>query len=305
MKKVIVSLFITSLLLLLAACSASDSASESASESKSSYESDNSSNDMATGDTGSTEAEAQSEKVSAEESESSPVETVRMIIHNAKLSVNVKELDVAQSNIEKKVEEFGGYIVESNVYQEDEQTSRGSMIVRIPEKHFENFLTEAEGQAAKILERKVTGQDVTEQYVDLESRVKSKRAVEARLLEFMSKAQKTEDLLKISSDLAKIQEEIEVMVGKMKYLQNQTSFATIELTMYENRVIVPEVDSKELNTWEKTKKQLATSTNSLLATGSALIVFFIGNLPVLLILGAVGYVVYFIIRRRLRSEKKV
>ena len=304
MKKVIVSLFITSLLLLLAACSASDSASESASESKSSYESDNSSNDMATGDTGSTEAEAQSEKVSAEESESSPVETVRMIIHNAKLSVNVKELDVAQSNIEKKVEEFGGYIVESNVYQEDEQTSRGSMIVRIPEKHFENFLTEAEGQAAKILERKVTGQDVTEQYVDLESRVNSKRAVEARLLEFMGNAEKTEDLLKISSDLAKVQEEIEVMVGKMKFLQNQTSFATIELTMYENRVIVPVVDSKELNTWDKTKKQLATSTNSLLATGSALIVFFIGNVPVLFILGVIGYVVYFIIRRRLRSEKK-
>lgn len=300
MKKVFLSLVMTSLLVLLVACSASDSASES----KSSYETQESSNDMATGDTGGTDGEAESENVSAEESESSPVETVRMIIHNAKLSVNVKELDVAQSNIEKKVEEFGGYIVESNVYQEDEQTSRGSMIVRIPEKHFENFLTEAEGQAAEILERKVTGQDVTEQYVDLESRVNSKRAVEARLLEFMGNAEKTEDLLKISSDLAKVQEEIEVMVGKMKFLQNQTSFTTIELTMYENRVIVPVIDSKELNTWDKTKKQLATSTNSLLATGSALIVFFIGNLPVLLILGAVGYVVYFIIRRRLRNEKK-
>lgn len=298
MKKVVLSLFMTSLLLLLAACSASDSASES----KSSYEIQESSNDMATGDTGSTEAE--SPEAPAEDNESSPVETGRMIIHNAKLSVNVKELDVAQSNIEKKVKEFGGYIVESNVYQENEQTSRGSMIVRIPEKHFENFLTEAEGEAAKILERNVTGQDVTEQYVDLESRVNSKRAVEARLLEFMGNAEKTEDLLKISSDLAKVQEEIEVMVGKMKFLQNQTSFATIELTMYENRVIVPGIDSKELNTWDKTKKQLATSTNSLLATGSALIVFFIGNLPVLLILGAIGYVVYFIIRRRLRNEKK-
>jgi len=302
MKKVILSLFMTSLLVLLVACSASDSESES----KSSYESEESSNDMATGDTGSPEAEAlaDSQKESAKESESSPVETVRMIIHNAKLSVNVKELDVAQSNIEKKVEEYGGYIVESNVYQEDEQTSSGSMIVRIPEKHFEKFLLDAEGEAAQVLERNVTGQDVTEQYVDLESRVNSKRAVEARLLEFMGNAEKTEDLLKISSDLAKVQEEIEVMVGKMKFLQNQTSFATIELTMYENRVIVPEVDSKELNTWEKTKKQLATSTNSLLATGSALIVFFIGNLPVLLILGAIGYVVYFVIRRRLRSEKK-
>jgi hypothetical protein len=140
--------------------------------------------------------------------------------------------------------------------------------------------------------------------VDLESRVKSKRAVEERLLDFMSKAQKTDDLLKISADLAKVQEEIEVMVGKMKYLENQTSFSTIELLMVENRVVVPEIESKELNTWEKTKKQLATSTNSLLATGSALVVFFLGNLPVLLILGVIGYMVFWIIKRRLRHEPK-
>ena len=90
----------------------------------------------------------------------------------------------------------------------------------------------------------------------------------------------------------------------MKYLENQTSFSTIELLMVENRVVVPEIDSKELNTWEKTKKQLATSTNSLLSAGSALIVFFIGNLPVLLILGVIGYIVYWIIKRRLRHEPK-
>jgi len=74
--------------------------------------------------------------------------------------------------------------------------------------------------------------------------------------------------------------------------------------MVENRVVVPEIESKELNTWEKTKKQLATSTNSLLATGSALVVFFVGNLPVLLILGFIGYIVYWIIKRRLRHEPK-
>jgi hypothetical protein len=225
-----------------------------------------------------------------------------MIIHKAVMSVNVKELDKAQSNIEQKVEQYGGYIVESNVYQEDDQTSSGKMIVRIPEKNFEKFLVDAEGEAAEILERNVTGQDVTEQFVDLQSRVKSKRAVEERLLEFMSNAQKTDDLLKISSDLATIQEEIEVMVGKMKYLENQTSFSTIELSMYENRVVVPDIDSKELNTWGKTQKQLATSTNALLATGSAFIVFFIGNLPVLVILVGIAVVVYWIIKRRIRRE---
>ncbi len=162
---------------------------------------------------------------------------------------------------------------------------------------FKQFLTDAEGEAAEVLTRNVTGEDVTEQYIDLESRVKSKRTVEERLLVFMGKAEKTEDLLKISSDLSKVQEEIELIVGKMKYLENQTSFSTIEIAMYENRVIVPGVDSKNLDTWEKTKKQLATSTNFIFAASSGLIVLFFGNLPVLLLLLLVGIGIYFIVKR--------
>src|SRR5690625_6804027 len=96
------------------------------------------------------------------------------------------------------------------------------MTVRIPEKHFQTFLTDTEEEAAEVLSRNVSGQDVTEQYVDLESRLKSKHAVEERLLAFMEDAKKTEDLLKISKDLATVQEDIEVIVGKMKYLENQS-----------------------------------------------------------------------------------
>jgi hypothetical protein len=306
-RKAIIIILFLSVFIVLVACSGSEESNkmsekkaEMTDEGAAEFEMSEdrpleNSNEVATGDTDSSPEE---------ESKALEVTTERMIIHKAILSVNVKELEKAQSNIEQKVEQYGGYIVESNVYQEDNQTSSGKMIVRIPEKNFEKFLLEAEGEAAEVLERNVTGQDVTEQFVDLESRVKSKRAVEERLLEFMSKAQKTDDLLKISADLAKIQEEIEVMVGKMKYLENQTSFSTIELSMYENRVVVPEIDSKELNTWEKTKKQLATSTNALLATGSAFIVFFIGNLPVLVILAGIAVVVYWFIKRRLRNEQK-
>lgn len=308
MKKKMLGLLFLAIMLVLSACSASDEMSES----KNSYDEDmgdmESTNEIATEEAENVASDMSQTSDSDESAEVSTegavVETNRMIIHQASLSVNVKELDKAQANIEQKVAQYGGYIVESNVYQEDDQTSSGNMVVRIPEKHFEKFLADAEGQAAKVLERNVTGQDVTEQYVDLQSRVKSKRAVEERLLSFMSKAQKTEDLLKISADLAKVQEEIEVMVGKMKYLENQTSFSTVELLMYENKVVVPEIESKELNTWEKTKKQLANSTNSLLATGSALIIFFIGNLPVLLILTLIGLGVYWFVRKRLRYVKK-
>ncbi|MCG7333754.1 DUF4349 domain-containing protein [Sporosarcina sp. ACRSM] len=224
--------------------------------------------------------------------------TDRMIIHQAQLQVKVKELENAMHQLKKKAADYGGYIVESNVYRESADTVSGKMIIRIPENHFQAILTDTEEQSAEVLVRNVTGQDVTEQYVDLQSRVKSKRAVEERLLAFMGDAEKTEDLLKISSDLATVQEEIEVIVGKMNYLENQTAYSTIEITMFEDRVVVPTVDSKNLDTWGKTKKQLATSTNFILAAGSGLIVFLIGNLPVIVLLLLVGTGVYFIIKRK-------
>ena len=288
MKKVWLFLVTIGLLALLAACSADEDSAKMSTA------------DRASDSAGFTEEEKSVEAEVEEESVKENVEapTVRMIIHQARISTNVKDLEKAQQNMEEKVKEYEGYIVESNVYLESDETSTGKMIVRIPEKHFETFLSEAEEEASKVLEKNGTGQDVTEQYIDLSSRVKSKRAVEERLLAFMKDAEKTEDLLKISNDLAEVQEEIEVLVGKINYLENQTSFSTIELTMYENRVIIPEIENKDLNTWEKTKKQFITSTNSLLSIGSGIIVFIFGNLLVLVLLVGIAVVVVWVIKRK-------
>ncbi|CAH0266373.1 hypothetical protein SRABI84_03514 [Peribacillus simplex] len=222
----------------------------------------------------------------------------RKVIHQAQLELKVKNLEKAQIKIENKVAEYGGYVVESNVYREDEELVEGTITVRVPEAHFQDFLADSEGEASEVVGRNVTGQDVTEQYVDLKARLKSKRAVEERLLAFMKDAEKTVDLLKISSDLAMVQEEIEQLTGQMKYLENQTSYSTVTITLSQDRIVVPSIDNKELNTWERTKKQLATSANLLLKAGSGIIVFIIGNLPILIILGGAGAVVHWVIKRR-------
>ncbi|MEK5145804.1 DUF4349 domain-containing protein [Psychrobacillus sp. FSL K6-4615] len=294
MKKAWLLLVTISLFVILTACSSSDE--ELAKMSTEDRASDSA--EFETKEEQSVDAEREQESVAEE----TAAPSTRMIIHQARISTNVKDLKKAQHNMEQRVKDYGGYIVESNVYLESDETSSGKMIVRIPEKHFETFLSEAELEASKVLEKNVTGQDVTEQYVDLSSRVKSKRAVEERLLAFMKDAEKTEDLLKISSDLAKVQEEIEVLAGKIKYLENQTSFSTIELTMFENRVIIPEIENKDLNTWEKTKKQFITSTNALLSIGSGIIVFIVGNLPVLILVTIIAVAVFWIIKKRKIKE---
>ena len=293
MKKMRLFLVTIGLLVLLAACSAAEDSAK-----MDTLESASDSAEFTTEEQKSIEAEVEQESAT----EDIEAFNTRMIIHHASVTTNVKDLEKAQHNMEQKVKKYEGYIVESNVYLESDETSTGKMIVRIPEKHFETFLSEAEAEASEILEKSVTGQDVTEQYVDLNSRVKSSRAVEERLLAFMKDAEKTEDLLKISNDLAKVQEEIEVLVGKINYLENQTSFSTIELTMQENRVIIPEIENKDLNTWEKTKKQFITSTNSLLSIGSGIIVFIFGNLPVLILLGIIAGITIWVIKRRKVKE---
>ena len=246
------------------------------------------------------EADTSSETEDTSTEEGENIETDRMVIHQAELSLKIKSLEKTSRWIEKKVEQYGGYIVESTLSHEEEMEEEmsGSTIVRIPEKYFREFLHDTEGEAAKVLSRTVTGQDVTEQYVDLKSTLKSKRVVEARLLEFMKQAKKSEDLLKISADLAQVQGEIEVITGKMKYIENQTAYATVSLQLIQNGVIVPEVSNKNLDTWEKTKKQFVESTNYILAAGSWLIVFIIGNLPILVILGGITWLAIWNRRRR-------
>ncbi|MEF2096355.1 DUF4349 domain-containing protein [Bacillus sp. CFBP9009] len=278
-------MFMFSLFLLLAACSSNeknDSTSESQDEKASSK----------------MDASFSGNKEPEEVAEKEGVTDERKVIHQAQLELKVKNLEKAQIKIENKVAEYGGYVVESNVYRKDEELVEGTITVRVPEAHFQDFLADSEGEASEVVGRNVTGQDVTEQYVDLKARLKSKRAVEERLLAFMKDAEKTEDLLKISSDLAVVQEEIEQLTGQMKYLENQTSYSTVTITLSQDRIVVPGIDNKELNTWERTKKQLATSANLLLKAGSGIIVFIIGNLPILIILGGAGAAVHWVIKRR-------
>ncbi|WP_409275418.1 DUF4349 domain-containing protein [Neobacillus sp. SCS-31] len=226
----------------------------------------------------------------------------RMVIRNAELHLRVKNFNNAQKSIEAKAEKYGGYIVESSVSRDGDEQMSGVMTVRVPATHFESFLHEAEKDAAEVLDRSIRGEDVTEQYVDLESRLKSKRAVEARLLDFMKGATKTEDLLQISADLGEVQEEIEQITGKMKYLQNQSSLSTIKITLYERKLIAKATTPKELDTWARTKKQFISSMNFLLSAGSALTVFFLGNLPVLLFLAAVALLIFFYFKKAVKRR---
>src|SRR5690606_18783760 len=124
--------------------------------------------------------------------------------------------------------------------------------------------------------------DVTEEYVDLQSRLRSKQAVEERLLSFMKEAEKTDDLLKISNDLARVQEQIEQIKGRMNYLENHVAFSTITINIQEKAVIIPEIkNTSELNTMENATKLFFETINAILNVFSNFIVLLIGYSPII------------------------
>lgn len=214
------------------------------------------------------------------------------VIYTADLQLEVKDLKKANKLLEQAVKNVEGYIIQSNIYQDSDQTYHASLTIRVPQGSFEQFLDQAERLAVKVEQRNVSGSDVSEEYVDLESRLKSKRAVESRLLDFMQKATTTEDLLKISTDLATVQEQIEQITGRIKYLDNQVDFSTITIALSENKISVPALEKTDLNTIEKTKKQFMTSINWILITLSGVAVLIFGNIPILLVVGLIIGVVF-------------
>ncbi len=297
-KYKLVTLVILSLGILLAACSGGSS--ESSEKAKTSM-------DMAASEEAPAEAKMEQDRLADGKNKGAndtnkESQQSRMVIYNADLHLEVKDYKSVHSKIELLVNEMNGYIVESNVYNHGENQMEGRLTVRVPQSFFNSFISQVGEMSEKVNHQNITGQDVTEEYVDLGSRLKSKEVVEERLLQFMRDAKETKDLLQISSDLAVVQEEIEQIKGRMNYLENQANLSTVSMTLYENKVIVPEIDGSGLNTWDKTKKQFMDSINFILGAVSGFFVFLIGNSPILLLLGLLGFVVYLFMRKIARQK---
>ncbi|MGM7720187.1 DUF4349 domain-containing protein [Metabacillus sp. Hm71] len=228
----------------------------------------------------------------------------RMVIYTANLSIEVNSYQKTLELIQQKLASADGYIVESNSYTTGEhERIEGTITVRIPQEQFQSFLQAVEKGSTEVIDRSISGQDVTEEFVDLEARLKSKQVVEVRLLDFMKRAEKTDDLLKISSDLAAVQEEIEQIKGRMNYLNNKVDLATVTIHLVEDRVNVPGLENKELNTWEKTQEQFMNSVNFLLQACSAFIIFLVGSLPILVVLGGILFILILMIRKRRKQNE--
>lgn len=142
---------------------------------------------------------------------------------------------------------------------------------------------------------------MTEEYVDLESRLKARQVVESRLIAFMEKATKADDLVRFSTELGEVQLEIERLKGRMRYLDQNVAFSTIELRIYQQ--LEPSVKVKEEEKpgfLERITDALKDSTNFVYSFLQGLLVVIAGALPVLALLAVIAVPAYLIYRRNRR-----
>lgn len=228
----------------------------------------------------------------------------RMIIRTANLSVVVTDAAQAQQAIVDMVNGMGGYVADSNAWREGEQL-RARMTVRVPADRLDAALAAMKALAVRVQQESVSGQDVTEEFTDLNAQLVNLEATERELRQLLTevreKTQKAEDVLAIYRELTMIRGEIERVKGRMQYLSSMTALATISVDLIPDVLAKPVVEPgwRPLETLRDAGRTLVSTLQGLV---NAIIWLLIYIVPVLLIIAipivAFVLLIRWLVRRR-------
>ena len=170
----------------------------------------------------------ESSAATANEKQAAPLG--RMVIRNATLSLLIKNADEAERAARALVDRLGGYVLESSTSGDVEQRSV-RLVFKVPAEQFDTAINNLEALAIKVQTRSITGQDVTEEFVDTQSRLRNLEATETRLLEFLQQAKTVEEALMVNQQLTELQGQIEQARGRIEFLQQSVAFSTIMMDL--------------------------------------------------------------------------
>ena len=158
----------------------------------------------------------------------------RMIIKDADLELLVSDTDVALDSITVIAVDYGGYIISSHTWYEDD-FRYATVRLGVPVEEFENVLRRLRGLALQVLNEIASGEDVTDQFVDLQSRLTNLQATRDRIREFLDKADSVEEALQVNEQLSVVEGQIEEIQGRMNYLKDRAAYSTIDLQLIPER----------------------------------------------------------------------
>jgi NACalpha-BTF3-like transcription factor len=197
--------------------------------------------------------------------------TSHMIIKNGDIKLLVEDTDISIDRATQAIGDMGGYIISSRVwyqpYADGENYKYATITIGVPVDQFERTLTRLRGLAVKVLDETASGEDVTNQFVDLQSQVTNLEATRDRIKSFLDDAQTTDEALRINAELTNVEAQIEQIKGQMNYLQDRSAYSTITVNL---EPVLPELKEtptptptpnvwKPGQTFENAKKAVTTA----------------------------------------------
>jgi hypothetical protein len=228
----------------------------------------------------------------------------RKIIKDAEVTLEVDSPIETQSRVTSIAEAHGGFVVTSESKQRSsndpsQRVVDVSLIIRVPSSQFGPTRDEIMGLSKNVLDKKTTGQDVTEEFIDLEARIKTQLALEAQFMEIMKQAHKVGDALEVQRQIAEVRTEIEKLEGRKRFLENRSSLSTITVNLKSPTTILVTTSGFGREVKEAAKESVAVAREIILF----LIRFVIVMFPVFLfILLPLGLVLRYMLKRARRLK---
>jgi len=224
-----------------------------------------------------------------------PEKKADKIIKNAEVRFQVKNYEAGRQSILTIVKDFSAY-VSSEAQTTNYDNIENRMVIRVTSDKFDPILDKLMATASYVDFKTITSEDVTEQFVDAEARLKSKKEVEARYLDLLKKTGSINDILNVEQHLRIVREEIEVYEGRLKYLSDKVAFSTITITFYEKTGPAVKPD--------RTFSKRFMNAISKGWSGFVHVIIAITYLWPLLVLMFIGLIIILIAARKKRSRNK-
>jgi len=160
--------------------------------------------------------------------------TKKKIIKDGRLGVRVTDLENTKSRIDTLIIRHGGYYANESLNNSDWETSY-NLKIRIPSENFMKFISDIEAGDGEILYKEIDARDVTDQFIDLETRLENKRNYLKRYNDLLVKANSIKEILEIEEMIRALEEEIESTTGRLKYLSDLVDYSTLDLTISKQR----------------------------------------------------------------------
>jgi hypothetical protein len=211
----------------------------------------------------------------------------RLVIKTASLSIVVEDPAASLDAISNLATDTGGFVVSSNLYRVTLdgglEVPQANITIRVPSEKLDQALAEIKSGAGQILNENISGQDVTQEYTDLGSRLKNLERAEEQLTAIMEQAWETEDVLSVYNRLVEVQEQIELIKGQMQYYQQSSALSAISVDIRANEAVQP----LKIGNWQPVgvaKRALQALIDTLKFFGNVIIWLGLYILPVVVIL---------------------